>query len=261
MLINKKSTLTLLVFQLWATTPLFAGNYSLDDIDQEKYQTSYNKLPSVEDSNSLLKERNAQFSQLLKDAEGIVVKYGMETHIGLRLIHSHFPAEKNHVMVEEYQTWEGKPSLVTYAQNLEEAKEKKALPASWIFSGNTQDDVQIFETSTDPAVHAGVRMLQEKPSFMDEMGDLLRTTQFNSLLSVALMKRDSFDLKEEELYLENNSSTLLKSIVQAWNPKENPISAFQTSWNFKGLKGGCLKLHYCADWIPGHPKIEYHQHM
>jgi hypothetical protein len=60
---SKKSMLTLLVFQLWATTPLFAGNYTLDDIDQESYKVNYNRLPAVEESDLQLQQRSTIFSR------------------------------------------------------------------------------------------------------------------------------------------------------------------------------------------------------
>jgi len=227
---TRKKWVALLVLQVWSTSPLLA-NYNLDDINIEQHQSHYNKLPSVEDNDRLLKERSSQFFHVLQEAEKIVLKYELEEHVGFRLVHSHFPLGKNQVMVEQPEEFQGVSSLLTYAQDIDVAKENKAVPASWIFSA---DHNEVFETSTDPSVHAGLKLLQEKPKFVEEMKDLLTKTQFNSLLSLALLKRESLIPKEDEIFMEVNSGELRKSIVQPWNTETNPVDSIRTSWSFKG---------------------------
>lgn len=254
--------IALFALQLWDSTPLSAV-YTLDDIDSESYQTHYNELPTVEDSDHQLQQRSVQFSQLVVDAERIVTKYEMEGNVGLRLIHSHFPVENGQLMVEELQSIKGIPSLVTYAQDFETAKEKQAFPASWIFSENHEKSPIVFETTTDPAVQAGIKLLKEKPEFMDEMGNLLRNTRFSSLLSIALLRKESLVAHEGEMYLEINETNPQKSIVQIWKNDQKPRETIQTSWVFKGAnqQSGCLQVGHCFvnDYI--HIRTQWHQHI
>jgi len=257
----KYPVITFLALQLYSTMPLSA-NYSLDDIDSEQYQVHYNKLPSVENSDQLLKSRASQFSHVLQEAEKIVLKHEMEGYAGLRLIHSHFSVGKNQVMLEHPEKFEGVSSLITYAQDIDVAKEKKALPASWIFKGARPEERFVYETSTDPSVHAGVKLLQERPTFVEEIKDLLLATQFNSLLSLALLKRESLVAKEDDVFMELNSGELKKSIVQPWNVQTNPIDYFRTSWSFKGPKQqGCIKVSTCVKVLGKHAEIYIHKNI
>src|SRR3990167_11429112 len=115
------------------------GHFDLDDIDIATHKTHYNALPSVEENDALLKA-SPPFDSFLKEAEEIVTRYELESAVGLRLIHRHFALGENQVMTEGYETINEVPSLVTYAHKFEEAKEKGAVPASWIFSDSSQQE-------------------------------------------------------------------------------------------------------------------------
>jgi hypothetical protein len=200
--------------------------------------------------------------QFLVDAGQIVTKYEMEANVGLRLIHNHFPIEKGQIMVEELQSIKGIASLVTYAQEFEMAQSKKAIPASWIISEKPKEDPIVFEATTDPAVHAGIKLLQQKPEFMNEIGDLLRKNKFTSLLSVALLKKDSLVANDGEMYIEINEASPQKSVVQAWRADQKPTDAIRTSWSFNGPQDGhCLAIGYCQPLFSQHLHLTYHQHM
>lgn len=229
------SILALLTLQLCASTPSSAI-YKLDDIDPERYQTNYNKLSTVENSDHQLQERSAQFSQLLEDAEKIVNKYEMEGHVGFRLIHNHFLVGKGQLMVEESQSIKETPSLVTSAQDFDAVKTKKAVPASWIVSENPEESPIAFEMTTDPAARAGRKLLKKNPEFMKEMSDLLKDTKFNSLLSVALLKKDSIVAAEDEMYMEISEANPQRSIVQILKADQITKPTIRTSWSFKGPK-------------------------
>ncbi|OJW52298.1 MAG: hypothetical protein BGO67_10630 [Alphaproteobacteria bacterium 41-28] len=241
-------------------SPSLYAQYDFDDINLGSHRAHYNNLPSVEESDTALKA-SPQFESFLKEAEEVVTRYELESSIGLRLIHRHFTLGENQIMTENYDLVDQIPSLVTQGYSLEEAKEKKAIPASWIISNNSQEPL-LFETSTDAVVKTGSLQLQKSPDFFDEMGKLLEEHQLNDLLSVAILKRDTLVAKEGQHYMEINSRNESRSIVQIWRDEEKPSNSIQTSWAFKGPKQQrCWQYTWCLqrpDSQGGHITITSH---
>lgn len=208
--------------------------FSLDDFSYKTYTKHYNALPPVEDTDQQI-QSVPKFNPFLKQADEVVTRYGLESHVGLRLIHSHFTLPENKIMSDSYEKFKGIPSLVTYAHTAEEACEKKALPSSWIFKSDNQDDVQIFEASSDSAVREGIKLIENEPEFMQEMARLLAANDLNSLLSLAVLRRSSLEpTHDDQQYVEINDSSLNKSVVQLWDSQKIPENTIRTSWSFKG---------------------------
>jgi hypothetical protein len=242
--------------QLCASTSLYA-QFELDDMDRESYTRRYNSLPSVEENNEKLKA-SPQFSSFLKEAEEIVSRYELEPYVGFRLIHSHFSVGENQVMTENYEVIDSVPSLVTSAFTVEEAKERGAVPASWIMS-DTAGAPFVFETSTDPEVKTGARLLQDNYEFMGEAEASLRKHNLNHLLSLALLKRSSLQAKEGQMYLELNSNKSKRSVVQLWNEEDSSIDTIRTTWSFKGpKKQACYNVWACVGKNGSHVGAEVH---
>ncbi|OJW52299.1 MAG: hypothetical protein BGO67_10635 [Alphaproteobacteria bacterium 41-28] len=254
---RKKHLAILFALQLWASTPLSA-QYELDDIDQETYSKHYSTLPSPQENNEKLKTYS-QFKSFLEKAEEIVTRYELESYVGLRLLHQHFLAKRDQVIVEEYQVVEETPSLVTWAHSFEDAKSKSALPASWIFMDPEKKPL-MFEASTDPEVKIGSHMLQKNPKFMEEMSHLIYTHNLNNLLGVALLKRSSLVGGQDQMYVEHIGENGNISILQLGYEKDQPENIIQTSWSFKGPKQqGCLVISVCQPTpTGGHVNINTH---
>ncbi|MBA3814695.1 MAG: hypothetical protein H0X26_09510 [Alphaproteobacteria bacterium] len=229
------------------------GHFELDSIDKETHKIRYNSLPAVEESDALLKG-SSQFNSFLNEAEEIVTRYELEPAVGLRLIHRHFTLDEGQLMAEEYDSIDNVPSLVTYAHKFEEAEAKGAIPASWMFSGSSQDEILLFEASNDPAVKTGSLKLQNSPEFFDEMGKILTENNLHHLLSVALLKRDSLVAEESHIYMEVNSRHEQKSVVQIWDGTSDSSNTISTSWAFKGPRQQkCWPIMKCI-WVPDYPK-------
>jgi hypothetical protein len=136
-------------------------------------------------------------------------------------------------------------------------KEKEALPSSWIFSN---DGINIFETSIDPAVKSGINLLRENPDFIKEMSSILKENNLNNLLSVAVLKRDSLQPKENDMYLEINSDFLNKSVVQVKNKDEIYLDTIRTTWSFgEPRQTGCHTMWVCG-YSPGGGHDRYPSH-
>lgn len=255
-MINKKNLILAITFLSFSNLPAYA-HFSLDEVDKETYTQRYNMLPSVEDSNDSLK-LSPHFLGFLGKAEEVVTRYEFEPYVGLRLIHNHFPVDQNQLMVEEYQLIEGTPSLVTYAHDFDLASDKGAVPASWIFSTD-EFEPMVFETSTDFAVKTGVRHLQENYEFMEEMGPLLKKSSLSHILSVALLRRDSLNVGDQQIYMEINDGDSRKSVVQLWSVNDTN-NAIRTTWSFKGPKQqDCLGTSYCKKTSNGHIAANIHK--
>jgi len=245
MKIKSKLSLTLgVTLQILMMSSLHA-EFDWDDVNLEIHRKHYNNLPSVEESDAQLRV-STQFEPFLKKAEEVVVQYELEDSIGLRLIHRHFDLGEKQVMAENYELVKNVPSLVTYAHSIEEVQDKKALPASWIFSGNADQEALLFEASSDPEIRASSYKLQQNPEFFEEMNTLLRDHQLNNLLSVAILKRDSLVAKKGEIYVEANTLPKNKSIVQVWNKNNKSPDSIRTSWSFKGPRQPkCVRVSQC----------------
>jgi hypothetical protein len=151
-------------------------------------------------------------------------------------------------MAETYKVVNQIPSLVTSAHFLEDAREIKAVPSSWIFSKHESEKVQLFETSTDSSIKAANTSLQNNPEFFDEIGKLLRDHDLTELLSLAVLKRESLVGSEGQLYVELNDESDKESVVQLWNTKDSPKESIRTSWSFKGLKQHECPLKIVCFW-------------
>lgn len=249
---NKALLAFTFILHLPAVFPLHA-QFELEDVNLERYRNYYNSLPSVEDNDAALKA-SPQFIPFLKNTEEIITRYELEYSVGLRLIHRHFTLSDNQVMSESYELVQGTPSLVTQAHSYEEAEEREAIPASWIFSNVKQEEPLLLEASTDSAVRSGSKQLQKSPEFFDEMSKLLQETQLNNLFSVAILRRDSLVAGEEQSYMEVNSHDTPKSVVQIWNDNNTLGNTIRTSWSFKGPRQQrCWPILKCV-WVPDYPE-------
>ena len=121
------------------------------------------------------------------------------------------------------------------------------MPSSWLISN---EEINVFETSTDPAVKTGIKILQQDSEFVEEISSLLKEYNLNNLLSLAILKRDFLQSNDidNEMYLEFNDESLDKSIVQLCNKNNISAEIIRTSWSFgeprqhRCLNQGCFKI-------------------
>lgn len=71
-----------------------------------------------------------------------------------------------------------------------------------------------FEVLTDPAVKEEVSLIKQNMSFMEEIGNLLREYNLNSLLSIAILKRSSLEIMEGQIYLNTNFNMITYSQIK-----------------------------------------------
>jgi len=222
----------LVLFFLLQTTKGYSV-FSLDEIDKSSYVQHYNKLPTAEVANNEL-ETSSNVKTLFEKANEIITHYELNSWVGLRLIHKHSPIQDNQIVVERFQNLaDGAPSLITSAQPWEEAIKHEALPFCWIYPDN--EDVQVFETSTDPAIKQGVELLKRNSEFLEELSWNLREYKLNDLLSISILPRKSLSSDQTQIYLEDNSFDG-RSIIKLWSKNSLPDNIINTLWSFPSEK-------------------------
>jgi len=173
-----------------------------------------------------------QFHDFLSCAGKVIGSYNFSDHTGLQLVHRHFDLEPDSVIVQQFGTYEGTPSLIASALPLADALAKGAVPSGWIFSGSSP---QIFEFSTDEAVKANLRDIKSTPEFLEKMESILKSFHLERLLSVSLLKRESLVTQEKEVYQESTYNNV-GSVVQVMNANNVKPAYIRTSWSFRGPK-------------------------
>ncbi|HCI49187.1 MAG: hypothetical protein A2977_02785 [Alphaproteobacteria bacterium RIFCSPLOWO2_01_FULL_45_8] len=215
----------------------------LQEVDLVYHNQCYNKLPSVKEADQNLEARS-DFQNFLKKAGEVANSYGLQDYLGLRLIHRHFDLRPSQVMVEIFDQYENTPSLITTPSSMERAHEKGAVPSSWIF---TDSNPMLFETSTDDGARKGLEKLRNVPNFWNEMAVLIKKNNFQDLVALAILKRESLiPLSTEQIYMERNYGRLESSIVQLENREGVVDQSIRTSWAFDETDGVCMcSSHYC----------------
>lgn len=241
-----------------------AGTLTLDGLDTRSHASLYNSLPSVEYADESIKKRGAVFEQFLTSAKDLVLHYGMEQHMGLRLIHRHYELRDREVMVEEFERIDDIPSLVTEPRVLKDFSQE-ALPTGWIFSSPNVTTPVVFESSTDKAVKLAISKLSSELEFMEEVGSLIRSYQLEGIIALGIVNRDSLVMKDGEILLEINSVDEFRSVVQAKQVTE-ANDFIRTGWSFcTPVQHGCHAIPFCvptggAPMCPRHIRTSSHQH-
>jgi hypothetical protein len=222
------------------SSPAFSSDmFDIDYFNMASYKKQYNELTEdVEERRDALKkkineENYSRFKAFRASAEELITRYNLQDYIGFRLIHRHFEVEENHVMSEQKNSGTG--SLVTIAQDKEEAKASGAVPASWIFGKG--GETHLFEVSNDPDVIEGNTLLKRAPSFITEIKELTLSYEMQDFLALAILKRQSLTASHHQVYIENNvldeNTKLGASIVTVGTIDPSQKAIFTTtSWGF-----------------------------
>jgi hypothetical protein len=239
-IINIRKYQIALVMFLMSIVPCLAGGgiFSIEEEGIGGYVKHYNTLPPVEEADASLKSQ-PQFSNFLERSREIIESYEFSSHTGLRLIHRHFDLDNKKVIVQESKQHDGKPALIASPFSLDEALSKEAVPSGWIF-GNSR---HIFEFSTDEAVKADLRHIQNTPEFLDKMENLIKEFKLDSLISVSLLRNASLVPQDGEIYLETTYD--IGSVVQVAETNNIKSGSICTAWAFGPKQAACNGSTYC----------------
>ncbi len=212
----------------------------LDHFDRD----TYNSLPSVAIASRNL-ERNGNLEKVLEEGKKTVSDYDSVDFMGVRLLHRHNLLDLGEVMIEEFQTYEEAPALVTRNSSVDVSFEGK--PASWMgkFGGTF-----VFEYSTDKNVKEGFRYLKEHPSLFLQIKGILQSYDLEDILAPAIVSRsvmplfgDTDRLIEFGKRRKTERGTEYRSILQNIPlNKQGNSNIFMTNWGFVGKPKtvGCM---------------------
>jgi hypothetical protein len=203
----------------------------------------YNSFPEVEIASQEL-DKNGNLQAFLTEARDIAISKGLESHIGVRLIHRHFEVEDDERMVETLVIGEeGKMTLVTQPE-----KETDAVPASWV---RTASGWEAFEYSRDKRVKdmvvSSIVSLQEVALEINALSEKYGLTH---LLAVSILAREwTVGLPDDIMFLERSYlSPTKQSIVTVESAAEETFaSSIITAWEFsKPITHACVGRFVCA---------------
>ncbi|CAG8683687.1 17434_t:CDS:1 [Dentiscutata heterogama] len=215
----------------------------LNKFDSKKYSG----LLSPKKANDELDLRKSEFKELLAKIEQLTEKKGIE--LGLRLLHSHeIPLEDGQAMIETFSEYEGKPAFITSADLPD-----NSYPASWILN---DEELLVFEYSTDPYVKRIYEKLLEDSSVLNEINALIKTYNLESLIGPCITARDmlsNFDMKQGQSLVEHTvkDDGRYKNVVQSL-PNVPSSNGIKTLWGAK-LNNACITYLPCYCCVHGKP--------
>ncbi|CAG8527857.1 7455_t:CDS:1 [Cetraspora pellucida] len=194
----------------------------------------YNSLLLPEIANNELKNKNAEFDELIKNITPIIKKNKIE--LGLRLLHGHnIPLKGEQAMVEKFDYFQEEPALITSADS-----PNASYPASWILS---DDQYWVFEYSSDPYVKKVYERLEDS-SVLDEISAQIRKYKLDSLIGPCITARETlnkFDMSEGKSFVEHTIKIEDKfvNIVRSRPNDESATNGIKTIWGVK-INDSCI---------------------
>lgn len=223
-----------------------------ENFDLATHTRSYNNFHELETADTLLQGRK-DFSKFLDAADEVITAYELEGEVGFRLIHRHFELPAGCVMLEQFQVYEGEPSLITAPIPVSEAQSKGAVPSGWTFNSS---GIDVFEFSTDSGVKAALKKLEARPDFLRTIGAVIKDFDLESLMSISLLRKESLLAGAGQFYQERTLS--IGSVVQIENGEYNEDAGTRTAWTF-GKGPRMLACFACRNLGNGnHPRVTHY---
>jgi hypothetical protein len=190
-----------------------------------------------------------QTKDKIEDLGDVICRHGLESQVGISLLHKHFEMSHDEWLVEKFV---GKTS---YAVPVNRSEDTFVLPYMWKVGKDPGSDLwgwyplEFFECPKDNLVEAIVR----NESFFADMATALSNLEVTSMFGVSVLHRDSMKPEKGEILLERSNDRERKLNFLAVPIKElHPqIEITQTLWVFKS--GHRInRSNYCGFHCTGH---------
>jgi hypothetical protein len=222
--------------------------------------TTYNNLPSVEDSNSSLL-KTGKMADFLDSARLAISEYDSINFLGVRLIHKHNTLLDGEIMNEIYSDSEPTPTIITSNR----MTMKKSVPASWLITSN---GFEVFEYSTDIVPIGAFQYLSEHQQALDTIASIVKSFGYESYLAPSVIARDCFkDFDEDSRLLERSRSLRVVDreihenvVTGVCSESYLKMDTIQTSWSIQpvGKEVGCYKVSGCLNEGGVHKRCSSH---
>jgi len=219
----------------------------------------YNNLKSVEDADQALKD-NLDLNDFFKDASTLFWKYGLQSRLGVALLHKHRPCLEDERMIEYPEILDGIDALVTRPSK-SDSKVSDMVPTLWQI---LDEKYHPLEYSHDQEANNLIRAQEISPNFLKEFKLLSNKYHTSQLIGLAIVKRELYkSAKPDEIAIEY--SDLKDSIVILKKQVEVKGQTIDTAWDFEktfdpvlGCLRGCKRQCYSKDG--GHDKDHVAHH-
>lgn len=232
----------------------------------------YNHLPNVELADTMLSA--AGRVQVLSKLSKLIVQYGLEETIGIRLLHKHNLIDENEIMLErEERDSSGRPCLTTHAIAQKDVVGGPKIANSWRTSDNRAVPI---EFSVDPLVASCWR--DEIVQLLKQFGVLTSKLYVSGFMGPAILPRKFYSEHRPvfpAILLERTDRSRRANVVQ-YEPLDalKQINFIETTWkvqtNFAGgheflqgcstycAKGACVPISACVRDDDGHTPESTH---
>lgn len=238
------------------------------EVFDKRHTEAYNNLHTAEVAAHRVQESGI-FHQFLDEFAILLDSYELAEDVGLRLIHKHFtlPEEsEQYVMSENFSMRAGSKVSITSVTSTKDDNSEQSFAASWMFA-ETEDSVLPFEFTSDSKVKEVRERIKASIGFFKSAKSLVSKYSYNSLIAVAVLKRDQLNLPEGFKLLEESFQDIGSVIRVVKSEHVGSSDMIQTSWDFsrngQPRTVSCQPMTFCQDYgniggIDRHVRQSYH---
>ena len=174
------------------------------------------------------------FEVFTEEAAELICSYGVQSSIGICLLHNHNYLDDDEIMLEYTSHLnDGRPSLVM--QRTKTNKEFLKLPVNWKVV--VDDDGYTYmpiEFSTVDGVTEANNLLEDNPELLREFAALVIRYGLSNLVGLAVYRHDFLRQQENDVFIETTDPKIIANVIAAC-PKETTdlTMVTPTLWRFQ----------------------------
>lgn len=188
----------------------------------------YNALGPVEEANRTVRQDDL-IVEFMRQAASLFRKHGVESRLGVALLHRHHTCEQGERMTQQAAWVDGERALVTRPITTK-LDLREEIPWLWAVS-----DGQFFpmEFTRDPLARALLLSDNIPPEFLQEFAELSASSPIGLFIGLAVVERTLYSpIEYDEIPLEVTDPQARSAIVRI--RKFNSVAkAIETAWTFK----------------------------
>jgi hypothetical protein len=195
---------------------------------QEYQEVEYAALPTFAEARSSYPQWRGKLLRL----GGVICRHGLQTEIGLTMLHRHFPLDQGMRLVRRVGGNEA------FSQPTALAETPGAVPYLWKMRMNDDTGgveaypLEFVEPTECPRAAAIVAELASRPQFLHEIAETIAELELQNVIGVSTL-HCRFNLRPDEMVLETTDeiARVLRLSVQPRCAVDSE-AAFETNWQF-----------------------------
>lgn len=188
---------------------------------------AYNNLPELDEADFALEE--SKKSDIINELINIIVRNGLESTVGVRLLHKHNILYEGELMIEDCFVGD-EFTLVTKAENSQKLN-KDYVPNSWALRGGEYVPIEFSARNllTDIEINPDTH-----PKFFRELAEVLQSHGVDGVLGPSVLGSDFIEShrpKGHSILAEVSNYDERSNILMFARPEANVVGkAVQTHW-------------------------------